>query len=146
MTKNQRQRLIYLLQGCYFRETRNDDGVLVYKIYEGNGIPVTYFPVTDFHAIPPLPSLFGTPPAPVEPDPDSRFFKKDRKGRVTLNFSIVRQQHGNTWIKRRYKKIKNEKNDHQPGTPESSTEEAVAGGTGKACRPCYFQFALSGKR
>lgn len=146
MNNKERQAICFLLAGYYFREARNADGVPVYKVFKGNAELVTYFPMDYLHSLPPLPELFDPPPRPVEQEPVSRFFKRDKKGRITLNLSLVRQEHGNTWIKKQYKKLKHEKNDHQSGASKTCTEETVTGSGFKACHPCHFESAMPGRR
>jgi len=60
------------------------------------------------------PTLFKEGSIPVQRVKERTFakigglFKKDKKGRHTLNLSLVRGLHGNDAINRAYKKMKNE--------------------------------------
>ncbi|MDF2189321.1 hypothetical protein [Paraflavitalea sp. CAU 1676] len=136
----------HLLTGRYMRYSKNLEGDEVFKVYNDRAEVVAYYPIRFFQPLRAQAELFGEQQQETTQVKDLRYlFKEDRKGRITLNLSIIRQQHGNTWIYKRYKKLKHEKNDHQPGALKTCAEETGSGGTGKACHPCNFQLAVPGE-
>jgi hypothetical protein len=86
MTKQQKDLIWLLLQeNHYMVKTINAKGKEVYKILEGQQIPVQYFSEASVKKI-------------------KDFLKSDSKKRMTLNLSAVRQLHGKNYLKMLYKK------------------------------------------
>lgn len=86
MTDNQKVIIETLLnRDHYLLETNNYNGVSMYKLYKGNQIPVRYVHAKTVSSL-------------------RRLFKRSKTGRLTLNLNLVRQEHGNSFIKQHYKK------------------------------------------
>jgi hypothetical protein len=78
-------------KGFYILPATNAHGRASYKMYSDNMNPQYYI----------KPRTFGT---------IRNLMKRDSRGRLTLNLSLVRQLHGNSWIKKAYKNhAKNQK-------------------------------------
>lgn len=79
-----------LLKGKYLRHTTNNKGKGQYKLYEGNQKPVRWVKNGVMRNL-------------------TSLLKQDKKGRLTLNLSNIRQLHGNTLPKKIYKQSKPKK-------------------------------------
>ncbi|HXS55772.1 MAG TPA: hypothetical protein VN726_06585, partial [Hanamia sp.] len=86
MTTNQKYLLHLLLENDhYLIKSTNHNGTDQFKLYKGNSVPVQW--------IRPRTAKFL-----------NDYFKKDKKGVITLNLNLVRQAHGKSNIKTFYKK------------------------------------------
>lgn len=68
----------------YILPVTNGHGRAMFKMYSGNMNPEYYIRSKTYKKIRDL-------------------VKKDKRGRITLNLSLVRKLHGNNWIKKAYK-------------------------------------------
>jgi hypothetical protein len=86
MTKEQKDLIWLLLQEKHYMvKTINSRGKEVYKVLEGQQIPVQYFTEANIKKI-------------------RDILKSDSKKRMTLNLNAVKQLHGSSYIKKLYKK------------------------------------------
>lgn len=94
MTNKQKTLIKYLLmKDHYLMRLRSHTGVVKYKLFQGNQIPVRWFEGKTVSGL-------------------TGIFKEDKKGRLTLNLSLVRQKHGNAFIKRQYKQKSKHETNH----------------------------------
>lgn len=99
MTANQKSLLRLLLESDhYLVMTMNHNGTRKYKLFQGNANPVRW--------VHPRTANFL-----------DNYFKKNKKGIITLNLNLVRQAHGKSNIKTYYKQSKNK--NHGTGSNKS---------------------------
>ncbi|HXR84291.1 MAG TPA: hypothetical protein VN722_08285 [Hanamia sp.] len=104
MTGHQKYLLKLLLEeGYYLLKTKNLNGVEKYKLYHGNANPVQWINQRTAKCL-------------------KEYFKKDKKGIITLNLNLVRQAHGKSNIKTFYKNSKKQSNH---GIRSNKSEEKI---------------------
>lgn len=87
MTKRMRIVANYLFDGNYIRISKNIHGTDILLVYDNSCSTICYVPLN-------------------KAKPLFRLLKMDKRtGKLTLNLTIVRRQHGKTWIKKRYKEL-----------------------------------------
>jgi hypothetical protein len=98
MTADQQVITESLLRGCFLRKKINHANRHGYTLYTKDCSPIKFFKEKT------LDSFVKNLP--------SKIFKTDRHRKMTFNLTVVRQLHGNSFIKKQYKIIKHEHSNH----------------------------------